>query len=57
MAERDVPALAGFMRNAMRKPITHGLGQGRQMFDATAAGGAGLAANVLIFRDSHGLAR
>lgn len=57
MAERAVPALAGYMRNATRKPITHGLGPRRQMFDAMAAGGAGLAANVLIFRDSHGLAR
>jgi hypothetical protein len=51
IAEGDVQGFALYMNNAMRETITHGLGPGRQVFEAMATSGEGQAANVLILID------
>lgn len=51
VAERDVPGIARYMRNAMQTKLTHGLGPGQQVHEAMAAGGGGLEANVVLILD------
>lgn len=50
-ANRDVDGLADTLRNAMREPVTHGLGPGLEVFKATGDGAEGLRSNVLIILD------
>lgn len=51
LANRDLPGIANYMCNAMREPVTHGLGTGKQVFDAMANIGDGRRANVILIAD------
>ncbi len=51
MADQNIQSLAVYMQNAMRTKLTHGLGPGKQVFDAMSADREGQEANILILLD------
>lgn len=50
LAARDTRGFAGYMRNAMREKATHGLGPGRQVFNAFKEG-EGRESNIVLLID------
>jgi hypothetical protein len=51
MARSDVPALAEYLRNGLRRDIGPGLGLGKEVFDAMRAEGEGRQTNLALISD------